>query len=67
MFYIYQTSISDDQYIFTRLNRVLDFMPSSNTLTHQLFPKPPTVHDGRLHSVNGNSTGDYDCGRTITP
>ena len=41
-----QTAVSDDQYIFTRLNRLFDFMPSSETLSHQLFPKPPTAHDG---------------------
>lgn len=43
-----QTLLGDDQYIFTRLNKVFDAMPASKSLTHQLFPRAPTPFDGKL-------------------
>ncbi|ESO89151.1 hypothetical protein LOTGIDRAFT_229063 [Lottia gigantea] len=41
-----ETLLGDDQYIFTRLNKIFDAMPSSPTLTHKLFPRPPTPFKG---------------------
>lgn len=41
-----ETLLGDDQYVFTRLNKVFDAMPSSDTLSHKLFPRPPTPFDG---------------------
>lgn len=47
---LFQTLLGDDQYVFTRLNKVLDAMPSSDTLIHKLFPRPPSPFDGKLVS-----------------
>ena len=44
----FQTLLGDDQYVFTRLNRVFDGMPSTETLSHKLFPRPPSPFEGRL-------------------
>ncbi|KAK3577475.1 hypothetical protein CHS0354_032326 [Potamilus streckersoni] len=41
-----ETLLGDDQYVFTRLNKIYDGMPSSETLMHKLFPRPPTPFDG---------------------
>ncbi|KAK6187606.1 hypothetical protein SNE40_005595 [Patella caerulea] len=41
-----ETLLGDDQYIFTRLNKIFDVMPSSPTLTHKLFPRPPSPFIG---------------------
>ncbi|XP_025098007.1 LOW QUALITY PROTEIN: dynein gamma chain, flagellar outer arm-like [Pomacea canaliculata] len=41
-----ETLLGDDQYIFTRLNRIFDVMPSTPTLSHKLFPRPPTPFIG---------------------
>ena len=43
---LFQTLLGDDQYIFTRLNKVFDSMPASPTLSHKLFPRPPTPFAG---------------------
>lgn len=43
---IFQTLLGDDQYVFTRLNKVLDSMPSTDTLSHKLFPRPPSPFEG---------------------
>ncbi|XP_052708586.1 uncharacterized protein LOC128183562 isoform X10 [Crassostrea angulata] len=40
------TLLGDDQYVFTRLNKVFDSMPSTLTLSHKMFPRPPTPFDG---------------------
>ncbi|XP_076466964.1 uncharacterized protein LOC143298129 [Babylonia areolata] len=37
-----ETLLGDDQYVFTRLNKIFDAMPSTPTLSHKLFPRPPT-------------------------
>ncbi|XP_070190368.1 uncharacterized protein [Littorina saxatilis] len=42
----YLTLLGDDQYIFTRLNKIFDVMPSTKTLSHKLFPRPPTPFMG---------------------
>ena len=47
--FVLQTVLGDDQYVFTRLNRVYDAMPASQSLTHQLFPRAPTPFDGQSH------------------
>ncbi|XP_023932050.1 dynein heavy chain 8, axonemal-like [Lingula anatina] len=50
--------LGDDQYVFTRLNRVFDNMPQSENLSHKLFPRPPTPFEGppiaqvSMHSLN---------------
>ncbi|WAR07685.1 hypothetical protein MAR_017643, partial [Mya arenaria] len=36
------TLLGDDQYVFTRLNKVFDAMPSTETLSHKLFQRPPS-------------------------
>jgi len=41
-----QTLLGDDQYVFTRLNKVFDAMPSTKSLQHKMFPRPPTPFDG---------------------
>ncbi|OWF37572.1 Dynein heavy chain 5, axonemal [Mizuhopecten yessoensis] len=41
-----ETLLGDEQYVFTRLNKVFDAMPSTETLSHKLFPKPPTPFHG---------------------
>lgn len=41
-----ETLLGDDQYIFTRLNKIFDVMPSTPTLSHKLFPRPPTPFIG---------------------
>ncbi|XP_035829673.1 dynein heavy chain 5, axonemal isoform X2 [Aplysia californica] len=43
-----ETLLGDDQYIFTRLNKVFDSMPASPTLSHKLFPRPPTPFSARV-------------------
>ena len=50
-----QTILGDDQYIFTRLNKVYDAMPSSSTLSHHLFPRPPSPFDGKEPYVTFSS------------
>ncbi|XP_041355189.1 dynein gamma chain, flagellar outer arm-like isoform X3 [Gigantopelta aegis] len=40
------TLLGDDQYVFTRLNKVFDVMPSSPSLSHKLFPRPPSPFIG---------------------
>ncbi|XP_061168558.1 uncharacterized protein LOC133177606 [Saccostrea echinata] len=45
------TLLGDDQYVFTRLNKVFDSMPSTNTLSHKMFPRPPTPFDGKLQGT----------------
>ncbi|XP_074662754.1 uncharacterized protein LOC141915202 [Tubulanus polymorphus] len=55
-----ETILAVDQYVFTRLNRLLDCMPSSDTLSHQLFPRPPTPFDGTpATTLSINSTNPY--------
>jgi len=44
---VLQTLLGDEQYVFTRLNKVFDAMPSTDTLSHKLFPKPPTPFQGK--------------------
>lgn len=44
----FQTLLGDDQYVFTRLNKVFDSMPSTTTLSHKMFPRPPTPFDGKF-------------------
>ena len=34
-------------YVFTRLNKVYDAMPTSKSHTNKLFPRPPTPFDGK--------------------
>eukprot|EP00794_Sanderia_malayensis_P000407 gene407-1042_t len=54
-----ETPLSDDQYIFTRLNALLDYMPSSSTLTHVAptskvlrgSATPFVVSSGAFHAV----------------
>ncbi|BFZ10055.1 hypothetical protein BsWGS_13094 [Bradybaena similaris] len=41
-----ETALGDDQYVFTRLNKVFDAMPSSSSLSHQLLPHPVTPFYG---------------------
>ncbi|XP_055889445.1 dynein axonemal heavy chain 8-like isoform X4 [Biomphalaria glabrata] len=41
------TLLGDDQYVFTRLNKIFDAMPVSPTLSHKLFPRPPTPFAAR--------------------
>ncbi|XP_052089132.1 uncharacterized protein LOC127725852 isoform X10 [Mytilus californianus] len=41
-----ETLLGDDQYVFTRLNKVFDAMPSNKSLQHKMFPRPPTPFDG---------------------
>lgn len=46
---IYSSSelvLANDQYVFTRINLIYDHMPSSRTLSHLAFPRPPTPLDG---------------------
>ncbi|XP_059166583.1 dynein axonemal heavy chain 8-like [Physella acuta] len=43
-----ETLLGDDQYIFTRLNKIFDSMPATPTLSHKLFPRPPTPFSARL-------------------
>ncbi|XP_071801693.1 uncharacterized protein [Asterias amurensis] len=48
------TQLGDDQYVFTRLNAILDSMPTSKTLSHALQPSPVTPFKGAsVASVNG--------------
>eukprot|EP00057_Strongylocentrotus_purpuratus_P016897 XP_011671371.1 PREDICTED: uncharacterized protein LOC105441694 isoform X4 [Strongylocentrotus purpuratus] len=50
------TVLGDDQYVFTRLNQVLDAMPSTKTLSHVLQPRPATpFHGPSVASVNGTA------------
>ncbi|KAK6987321.1 dynein heavy chain 5 axonemal, partial [Biomphalaria glabrata] len=42
-----ETLLGDDQYVFTRLNKIFDAMPVSPTLSHKLFPRPPTPFAAR--------------------
>ena len=55
---LFQTLLGDDQYVFTRINKVFDAMPSTDTLSHKLFPRPPSPFDGpalagvSMHSNN---------------
>nr|CAB3238692.1 dynein heavy chain 8, axonemal-like [Phallusia mammillata] len=37
--------IGEDQYIFTRLNTIYDFLPETSSLSHKLYPRPPTALD----------------------
>ena len=48
MFFVFhfQALLGDDQYVFTRLNKVFDSMPTSKSLTHKLFPRAPTPFKG---------------------
>uniref|UniRef100_A0A2C9K4Z2 AAA+ ATPase domain-containing protein n=1 Tax=Biomphalaria glabrata TaxID=6526 RepID=A0A2C9K4Z2_BIOGL len=46
-FFCFQTLLGDDQYVFTRLNKIFDAMPVSPTLSHKLFPRPPTPFAAR--------------------
>ncbi|XP_077977225.1 dynein axonemal heavy chain 8-like isoform X3 [Glandiceps talaboti] len=41
-----ETILGDDQYVFTRLNAIIDAMPESNTLSHALIQRPPTPQTG---------------------
>ena len=43
---MFQTLLGDDQYVFTRLNKIYDNMPSSESLNHTLFPRAPTPLEG---------------------
>ncbi|XP_030850579.1 dynein heavy chain 8, axonemal isoform X3 [Strongylocentrotus purpuratus] len=53
---IHETVLGDDQYVFTRLNQVLDAMPSTKTLSHVLQPRPATpFHGPSVASVNGTA------------
>ncbi|XP_041462850.1 dynein heavy chain 8, axonemal-like [Lytechinus variegatus] len=53
---IHETVLGDDQYVFTRLNQVLDAMPSTRTLSHVLQPRPATpFHGPSVASVNGTA------------
>ncbi|CAH1799095.1 unnamed protein product [Owenia fusiformis] len=53
-----ETLIGEDQYVFTRLNKIYDAMPSSKTLSHKLFPRPPTPFLGsplcNISTTNSN-------------
>lgn len=46
-----KTLLGDDQYIFTRLNKIFDSMPSTPTLSHKLFPRPPTPFSGNFKLI----------------
>ncbi|GFN75495.1 dynein beta chain, ciliary [Plakobranchus ocellatus] len=51
-----ETLLGDDQYIFTRLNKIFDSMPTTPTLSHKLFPRPPTPFIGpALASISSQS------------
>ncbi|CAL1527205.1 unnamed protein product [Lymnaea stagnalis] len=51
-----ETLLGDDQYIFTRLNKIFDAMPASATLSHKLFPRPPTPFLGpAIASISSQS------------
>ena len=43
---MFQALLGDDQYVFTRLNKIYDNMPSSESLNHMLFPRAPTPLEG---------------------
>lgn len=43
---ILQTALGDDMYVFTRLNKVYDAMPATQSHSNKLFPRPPTPFDG---------------------
>lgn len=49
---LFQTLMGDDQYIFTRLNKIYDAMPTSESLTHKLFPRAPTPFNGEYSSFS---------------
>ncbi|XP_060567478.1 dynein axonemal heavy chain 5-like [Ruditapes philippinarum] len=60
------TLLGDDQYVFTRLNRVFDSMPSTDTLTHKLFPRPPTPFEGpALAGVSAQSNNPAVVGQGV--
>ncbi|XP_077863125.1 dynein axonemal heavy chain 5-like [Saccoglossus kowalevskii] len=40
------TNLGDDQYVFTRLNAIIDAMPETPTLSHALIERPPTPQTG---------------------
>ncbi|XP_071504103.1 dynein axonemal heavy chain 5-like [Diadema antillarum] len=51
---VHETVLGDDQYVFTRLNQILDAMPSTKTLSHVLQPRPASPFQGpSVASVNG--------------
>ncbi|XP_067674368.1 uncharacterized protein [Haliotis asinina] len=59
------TLLGDDQYVFTRLNKVFDAMPSTVTLSHKLFPRPPSPFLGPALagvSVQSNNPAIVDQG-----
>ncbi|KAL5010133.1 hypothetical protein ScPMuIL_012438 [Solemya velum] len=61
-----ETLLGDDQYVFTRLNKVLDAMPSSDTLVHQLFPRPPSPFDGpALAGISQHSNNPLVVGQGV--
>ncbi|XP_077973667.1 uncharacterized protein LOC120348568 isoform X2 [Styela clava] len=48
--------IGNDQYIFTRLNQIYDAQPESKTLSHKLYPQPPTSLLGPHHTSISSSS-----------
>lgn len=40
-------------YVFTRLNKVYDAMPSTKSHSNKLFPRPPTPFDGKRFPQHG--------------
>ncbi|KAL4232681.1 hypothetical protein ACF0H5_007369 [Mactra antiquata] len=61
-----ETLLGDDQYVFTRLNRVFDGMPSTDTLSHKLFPRPPSPFEGpALAGVSAQSNNPAVVGQGV--
>ncbi len=46
--FLWQTVLGEDQYVLTRLNKLYDSMPSSESLVHPLFSSPPTTLKGNF-------------------
>ncbi|XP_053397319.1 dynein axonemal heavy chain 5-like isoform X6 [Mercenaria mercenaria] len=60
------TLLGDDQYVFTRLNRVFDGMPSTDTLSHKLFPRPPSPFEGpALAGISAQSNNPSVVGQGV--
>ncbi|CAK8694917.1 unnamed protein product [Clavelina lepadiformis] len=58
--------LGDDQYIFTRLNAIYDFLPESSTLSHKLYPRPPTSMTVSPHtSISSTSSHPWVIRRGI--
>ncbi|XP_052807484.1 dynein axonemal heavy chain 5-like isoform X7 [Mya arenaria] len=60
------TLLGDDQYVFTRLNKVFDAMPSTETLSHKLFQRPPSPFEGpALANISSQSNNPSVVGHGV--